>query len=149
MLLLQKSRLEGKLCEWCLSPSAGEGGGGAENIPRSGREVWPFHDVGVQGSPSSPEVALAKTEGWLGARGSGEWASMLGSEDAGPFSMSGPCWEGGMRRAVPPGQGRGGERAALLLDTDRTGEKDPTRTQSNSSSLASIPQEGMWKVKVN
>lgn len=127
----------------------GGGGGGAENIPRSGQEVWLFHDVGVQGSPSSPEVALAKTEGWLGARGSGEWASMLGSEDAGPFSKSGPCGEGGTRTAVPPGQGRGGQRAAVLLDTDRKGEKDPTRTQSNSSSLAGIPQVGTWKVKVN
>ena len=113
-----------------LSPSAGVGGG-AENIPHPRREVWPFHDVGVQGSPSPPEVALAKREGWLGARGSGEWASMLGSEDAGPFSKSGPCGEGGMRRAAPPGWGRGGERAAVLLDTDWKGEKDPTCTQSN------------------
>lgn len=42
-------------------------GGGAENIPHSGREVWPLRDVGVQGSPSPPEVALATREGRLGA----------------------------------------------------------------------------------
>lgn len=74
---------------------------------------------------------------------------MLGSRDAGPFSRSGPCGEGGMGRAAPPGCGRGGERADVLVDTDRKGEEDPACTQSNSGSLASIPQEGTWKVKVN
>ena len=44
---------------------------------------------------------------------------------------------------------RGGERADVLVDTDRKGEEDPACTQSNSGSLASVPQEGTWKVKVN
>lgn len=54
-----------------------------------------------------------------------------------------------MGRAAPPGCGRGEERADVLVDTDRKGEKDPTCIQSNLGSLASIPQEGTWKVKVN
>ena len=83
-------------------------GVGAENIPRSGREEWPLHDVGVQGSLSPPQGALAKREGRLGAARSGESAPMLGSEDAGPFSRSGPCREAGEHcHLARGGEGRG------------------------------------------